>query len=122
MAASRPLAHIPDIAWIIALYKFIHGGDPAPSDIVAAASVLAGSVAYASGQPGSSIAVGSLAERFEALGLKLEVSEVDAPEAGRAMEALSVGWQFVQLCWGIGAHRQCVLVQVPKLVAPPPQH
>jgi hypothetical protein len=114
MPKIREVAHIPDIAWIIALWKAIHGGDSGPGDRVAAASLLAEAVAYLNGQVTASVSVSELTGNFEKLGLKLEVSEVDAPAGEQRIELLHFETQYIQVCWGVGAARKCVLVQVPK--------
>lgn len=120
---ASKVAHIPDIAWIIALWKAIHGGDPAPSDHVIAAGILAEAVSYLSGHVRSSVDVNTLATRFEALGLKLDVSEADTPPHQQTFDLLRPsgnGSRFVQLCYGVPPARKCLVVQLPR-VAPPPE-
>jgi hypothetical protein len=115
---SLELAHIPDIAWLIALWKAIHGGDPAPSDRVAAASILSGAMAYLNGQAVAPVSVATLASQFKGLGLELHVTQAETPRhAAQTVEAFGfgggIGSHFAQLCYGIPPHRQCVIVQLP---------
>ena len=113
-----PLTHVPDIAWLIALWKAIHGGDPAPSDRSAAAEILAGAAAYLNGQAVNPVAVGALARRFGTIGVELSIAEVEAPrvEAPRVealTPSLGMGTHFAQICFGVPPHRQCLVVQLP---------
>jgi hypothetical protein len=74
-ANDTQIEHLPEIAWIIALYRAIHGGDPF-NDQTAAAGILAGSVAYLSGQTGGLVSVSKLTAQYEKLALKFKVSAV----------------------------------------------
>jgi len=107
-------AHIPDIAWIIALWKAIHGGDPAPDDQVAAAKILAAAAGYLSGQATNPVAVETLAKRFKAMGTEVTVAEAEMPRTERLqMPGGFTASHFIQICFGVGAHRQCLVVEVP---------
>src|ERR1022692_2176178 len=62
------LAHEPDAAWIIALWKAIHGGDPAPEAV--AAGVIASMAPYLRSF-GETFTAQQLEAGFETLGVKV---------------------------------------------------
>jgi hypothetical protein len=70
-------AHEPDAAWIIALWKAIHGGDPAPEAV--AASVVATMAPYLSGF-GESFSAQQLEAGFKTLGVQVTEPKVEALE------------------------------------------
>ena len=113
------VAHIPDAAWLRAIWLAIYGGDP--GDRVAAANILAGSAAFLANETGAEVSVDALAKRFAAIGVELKVSETEAPRAGGSagVEALMLPsggqrYQYVEVCFGIPPNRKCVVVQVPR--------
>jgi hypothetical protein len=80
--SERVFAHELDAAWIIALWKAIHGGDPAPEAV--AAQVIAVVAPYLNGaQPSSSdLSFSELEKRFANFGIHIiersEEENVDA--------------------------------------------
>lgn len=71
-------AHMADIAWIIALWYAIHGGDPPPSEILVdsetvemAAALVDHLFATSSQQEEAAFTYQSLQERFQARGFPL---------------------------------------------------
>jgi hypothetical protein len=69
------LAHEPDAAWIIALWKAIHGGDPAPETV--AAGVIAAMAPYLKSF-GEAFTTKQLESGFESLGVKVTQPTVEA--------------------------------------------
>jgi hypothetical protein len=121
MALSRVLAHELDAAWIIALWKYIHGGDPPPSEQVAAAQIVAALAPVLAGGAAASASPELLRRRFGEIGSQISVERVEGAAAAEAhTEALpttGIHWQFVEVCFGIPPNRHCVLVQLPHRVA-----
>ena len=68
------LAHEPDAAWIIALWKAIHGGDPAPEAV--AAGVIASMAPYLRSF-GETFTAQQLEAGFETLGVKVTQPQVE---------------------------------------------
>ena len=62
------LAHEPDAAWIIALWKFIHGGDPGPERV--AAEVIAAMAPYLNGAA-ETLSFEQLEKQFATLGAQV---------------------------------------------------
>src|SRR5690349_17035449 len=69
------LAHEPDAAWIIALWKAIHGGDPAPETV--AAGVIAAMAPYLK-QFGETFSAKQLETGFNGLGVQVTQPHVEA--------------------------------------------
>ena len=115
--SALTLAHVPDIAWIIALWKAIHGGDPAPDDRTAAAAILAGASAYLNGQTGMQVAVEALTSQLKNLGIAFSATQAEAPRVELNSVGLQpgggIGTHFAQLCYGVPPNRHCVVVQLP---------
>ena len=66
------LAHELDAAWIIALWKAIHGGDPAPEQIAAEAiAALSGTLTHA-GASASESSFAELQTRLKEIGVDLQ--------------------------------------------------
>jgi hypothetical protein len=63
------LAHELDAAWIIALWKAIHGGDPSPE--LVAAQAIAALAPYLKGASESNFTFNQLETQFEQLGAKV---------------------------------------------------
>jgi len=63
------LAHELDAAWIITLWKAIHGGDPSPE--LVAAHAIAALAPYLKGAPESNFTFKQLETQFEQLGAKV---------------------------------------------------
>jgi len=75
------LAHELDAAWIIALWKAIHGGDPSPEKIAAQAIAALAQYIAAPAQPAFSFHV--MKAQFAKLGLQVtERAEEEAERAG----------------------------------------
>jgi hypothetical protein len=109
------LDHIPDIAWIIALWKAIHGGDPAERDVAVAIGEEV--VRFLGGKAGTAVEVSKLENGFKAIGLSMTVSEGTEAKAGAATTeplAIRQGTQVITICFGIPPNRKCVPVTVPK--------
>jgi len=112
------LAHIPDIAWIIALYKAVHGGDPQPNERDVAVAIGEELVRFLGGKAGATVAVNTLESRFKTLGLTMTASEgtaVRAETADAELQSIQQGTQVIRLCFGVGTARQCIDITVPKL-------
>jgi hypothetical protein len=100
------LAHEPDAAWIIALWKAIHGGDPSPEQV--AASVVAVMAPYLGGST-AAFSAQQLAAGFETLGVTVTQPPVE--------ELLETGQpvQFRQYCFNFQGKTICVTLQLPKV-------
>ena len=115
---NRVLAHELDAAWIIALWKYIHGGDPPPPDQVIAAHIIAALAGHVAGEAAPPPALEVLQQRFASIGSQITVELAEAPRtAAAALGPGGLPWQFVQVCFGVPPNRHCVLVQVPRRVA-----
>lgn len=79
------LAHELDAAWIIALWKAIHGGDPGPEEI--AAQAIAALAQYVAPPAQASFSFNELKEQFGKLGV--QVSE-RAGEASQHKQELAL--------------------------------
>ncbi len=113
------LAHVPDVAWIIALYKLVHGGDPQPNERDVATTLGEQLVGYLGGKAGATVAVSKLEGAFKTVGLTMTASEgkAAATDGHRTEELLPIhqGTQVIRLCFGVGTGRQCIDVTIPKL-------
>ncbi|GAA2811359.1 hypothetical protein GCM10010441_40020 [Kitasatospora paracochleata] len=116
MAQTRELyLHELDVAWIIALWKAIHGGDPSPEvegTTVLAAAALASQLAAT--HRNSSLTFSQLQQRLGEVGI-----EVSRGGAGPKAEALhSEGPQSLpptrQYCFRYNGETYCVDVPRPK--------
>ncbi|HEX7895238.1 MAG TPA: hypothetical protein VF447_13665 [Terriglobales bacterium] len=67
------LAHERDAAWIIALWKFVHGGDPGPERV--AAEVIAAMVPYLNGAA-DTLSFEQLEKQFATLGAQVTETEM----------------------------------------------
>jgi hypothetical protein len=76
-ATNAVLAHEPDAAWIIALWKAIHGGDPSPEQV--AASVIAVMASYL-GASADTLTAQQMQAGFESLGVQVSQPRVEALE------------------------------------------
>ncbi|MFE0462816.1 hypothetical protein ACFW1A_26535 [Kitasatospora sp. NPDC058965] len=115
MAQTKELQlHELDVAWILALWKAIHGGDPSPEvdgSAVLAAAALASQLAATHGS--GSLTFAQLQQRLGEVGI--EVTRGDAPKA----EALHVDEPHPvsptrQYCFRYNGDRICVDVPRPK--------
>jgi hypothetical protein len=117
MAHTRELdLHELDAAWIIALWKAIHGGDPSPEvgeTTLLAAATLASQLAATHGN--GSLTFAQLQQRLGEVGI--EVTRGEAPKA----EALQAGGpvrvpQPRQYCFVFNGNRICTDVVSVKVV------
>ncbi len=99
------LAHELDAAWIIALWKAIHGGDPAPEQV--AAQVIASLAPYLNTSE-DTLTFSRLEKQFKALGG--EVAERD----GEAQALTEAVFPIRQYCFEFKGATYGV--QLPKLV------
>jgi hypothetical protein len=75
--------HVPDAAWIIALWKAIHGGDPAPEDI--AEKAIASLANYVSTEFAEELSMAQLQRALKPLGISVTLGEGSAElAAGQA--------------------------------------
>jgi hypothetical protein len=102
-------AHEPDAAWIIALWKAIHGGDPSPE--VVAAGVIAAVAPYLKSFS-EGFTTKQLESGFETLGVKVtQPSEAELKESAQPQIAR-------QYCFKFQGKTICITLPVVKL--PPP--
>lgn len=94
-------AHIADIAWILALYIAIHGGDPSPSEVLVdretveiAAALVDRLAATFSQQEEAAFTLRGLEERFKARGLPLAVSVSSGQYCVSTEHGLAVCFRF----------------------------
>jgi len=82
------LAHELDAAWIIALWKAIHGGDPSPEQIaVEAIAALSGTLTSHGGGTISESSFAELQTRLKEIGVELQEHTKTGGEAARSTEA-----------------------------------
>ena len=108
------LAHELDAAWIIALWKAIHGGDPSPEAV--AAEAIAALAQYLRGAE-YSFSFGEMQKQFATLGIKVteQTKEAGAPASGakaRSIEQPS-SHQYRQYCFHVGGKIICA--QLPEV-------
>jgi len=113
------LAHELDAAWIIALWKAIHGGDPSPEAV--AAEAIAALAQYLRGAE-YSFSFTQLEKRFASLGIQVtESSEAAGAQAGTA-KAKGAAVRSIdepepnrshQYCFKVGG--QTICAQLPAL-------
>jgi hypothetical protein len=104
------LAHEPDAAWIIALWKAIHGGDPAPEAV--AAGVIAAMAPYLTGF-GKSFTAQQMVAGFETLGVQVTSPKVEA------LEEPGQSFRPRQYCFKFQGKTICITL--PTVKAPPPR-
>lgn len=106
------LAHELDAAWIIALWKAIHGGDPAPEAV--AAQVIAVLAPYLNAaQP--SLSLNEMEKQFANFGIHIiERSEVDNLDSDDLESMDDPTYRRTrQYCFQFG--RQTICAQLPEL-------
>lgn len=103
------LAHEPDAAWIMALYKAIHGGDPPPETV--AASVIGTMAPYLKGF-GQAFTTQQMEAGFESLGVKVTQSSVEAREVSAHLRPPR------QYCFKFQGKTICIIL--PTVKVPPP--
>ena len=111
-------AHALDAAWIIALWKAIHGGDPGPEQIaLEAIAALSGTL---TGDAGGAHGQGSFEElqtRLKEIGIELETQAQAGEKAAVSAESY-IGRTYCVLFKG---QRICITLPKP-VVWPPPGH
>lgn len=108
------LAHELDAAWIIALWKAIHGGDPSPERI--AAQAIAALAPYAAGVQ-SSLTFAQLQKQLAAANITVTEKEVET--AGKTETTRELRRPLVhQYCFKFGGETICI--QLPINHLPPP--
>ena len=98
------LAHELDAAWIIALWKAIHGGDPAPE--VVAAQAIAALVPYLKAAE-DTLTFAQLEKQFKTLGA--DVTEKDQGAQGKTEAELRIH----QYCFKFKGNTYCVQLPTP---------
>jgi hypothetical protein len=110
------LAHELDAAWIIALWKAIHGGDGAP-ELVAAQAIAALAPYAARGE--SSLTFAHLQKQLGAA--NIAVSEHNVETTGKTEAALDLRRPIShQYCFKFAG--QTICIQLPVTHLPPPTH
>jgi hypothetical protein len=108
-------AHEPDAAWIIALWKLIHGGDPAPE--LVAAQAIAALAPYAA-RTDSSLTFAQLQKQLAAA--SIAVTERDVETAGKAEAAIERRHLVPhQYCFKFGHETICITMPVITHLPPP---
>jgi hypothetical protein len=98
------LAHELDAAWIIALWKAIHGGDPAPEQIaVEAIAALSGALTRQTETEISKTSVAELQSRLKEVGVELHVETKGSAKAvpserSRIIRTYCVVFQGKKIC------------------------
>ena len=110
--------NLSDASWLIALWKYIHGGDPGPSDQIVAANILASMAEFLHGKP-VAISSSTLQSKFREMeGLvtvKRHTLSEDSPDVSAkvalALEpSLGPGFhccQYEEICIGTGHKKVC---------------
>jgi hypothetical protein len=110
------LAHELDAAWIIALWKAIHGGDGGPEE--AAAQAIAALAPYAA-KAESSLTFAHMQKQLA--GLNIAVTEEDVETAGKSEATREFRRPFPhQYCFKVAG--QTICIQLPVTHLPPPAH
>ena len=108
------LAHEPDAAWIIALWKWIHGGDPSPE--LVAAQAIAALAPYAV-RTKSSVTLARLQKQLATA--NIAVTEKDVESAGKSETTRELRHPMAhQYCFKFGGETICI--QLPLNHLPPP--
>jgi hypothetical protein len=110
------LAHELDAAWIMALWKAIHGGDPSPEAV--AAEAIAALAPYLSGAE-YSFSFAQLEKQFANLGIKVTEHSEEAARSGGAKAKTSAAkttpepepYRIRQYCFQVGG--QIICAQLP---------
>lgn len=102
------LAHELDAAWIIALWKMIHGGDPAPETV--AVEVVTAMTPFLKGAA-NSLTFQQLEKQFNNIGVQVTDSEA----AGAHVEELSVPHPR-QYCFKFKGQTICIQLPLPRAV------
>jgi hypothetical protein len=103
------LAHEPDAAWIMALYRAIHGGDPPPETV--AASIIGTMAPYLKGF-GQAFTTQQMEAGFGTLGVKVTQPPVEAHEANAQVRPPR------QYCFKFQGKTICIIL--PTVKVPPP--
>jgi hypothetical protein len=108
------LAHELDAAWIIALWKAIHGGDPSPEAV--AAEAIAALAQYLRGAE-YSFSFAQMEQQFASLGIKVteRAEEPGAKATGAAPRSIEqpIGHRYRQYCFQVGGRTVCA--QLPEV-------
>jgi hypothetical protein len=113
------LAHELDAAWIIALWKAIHGGDPSPEAV--AAEAIAALAQYLRGAE-YSFTFGQMEKQFASLGIKVTERTVETgaqgsnakPNAATQRDIQQPGFhQYRQYCFQVNGKTVCA--QLPEV-------
>jgi hypothetical protein len=108
------LAHELHPAWIIALWKAIHGGDPSPEAV--AADAIAALAQYLRGAE-YSFSFAQMQKQFAALGIKVTEQTEEAGAEASIAKARSIeqpGYhQYRQYCFHVGGKIICA--QLPEV-------
>lgn len=120
------LGQVSDASWLIALWKYIHGGDPASSDQIVAANIVASMAKYLQGEPGTTPSA-TLQSRFrETEGLVTVTRRAlsqDPPDISvkvtQALQAsMPSGWhccEYEEICIGTGHKKVCHQVCIQRV-------
>ncbi len=110
MPTKLTLAHELDAAWIIALWKAIHGGDPTPIEVDARAaeliSELANHLGHTIGHGAAPLTLHAFEARIQALGLQMDHHEGSGERAGLVRPA--EGWERPPYCFTFEGQTICV--------------
>ena len=116
--SDHVLAHELDAAWIIALWKAIHGGDPAPEAV--AAQIIAILAPYLNEsqperRPSVSLSFSELETQFANFGIHIiDLSEGESPDALDSNSCVGPAYRGIrQYCFQFG--RQTVCTQLPNI-------
>jgi hypothetical protein len=108
-------AHELDAAWIIALWKMIHGGDPAPE--LVAAQAIAALAPYAA-RTESSLTFARLQKQLAAVNIAVTEHEIET--AGKREAAIEHPHPVThQYCFKFGHETICITLPVVTHFPPP---
>jgi hypothetical protein len=120
MPIPKPIryAHTLDAAWIIALWKAIHGGDPGPEQIaLEAIAALSGTLTSHGGVSPAEGSFEELQTRLKTIGVEFEAGEKAASKGAATVEA------FIPRTYCIVFKGQRICITLPQhSVWPPPGH
>ena len=81
---KKPVEYVSDAAWILALWKLIHGGDPRPNQ--AAGQAIASLTAFLTGTSSSGLPIETLQERLKPLGITVTKSKAKGAKGQKVVK------------------------------------
>jgi hypothetical protein len=114
--ATLRFAHELDAAWIIALWKAIHGGDPQAEEVaLEAIAALSGTLTSHAGAVASESSFGELQTRLKEIGVDLQQHTEPGGQAGASTES------YVARTYCVVYKGQRICITLPRPFVWPPR-